>query len=506
MTDSSIAKNTFLLYVRMFLTLLLGLWTSRLVLNGLGETDYGIYNVVGGVVAIFSSVSSTLSTAISRFITFELGKPAGKVKEIYSLSIIIQVGLSLLIVLFVETFGLWFLNSKMNIPLDRMDAANVVLQIAAVSFVAQLLIVPYNAMLVAKENFQAFAIISLADSFVRFLIGVLLSIDTPDKLIFYTVLMGFWSIISLVAYAWYCRRKYEEVSFIWTKDLSLFKRLFGFAGWNFIGVTAGVLRLQGNSILCNLFFGPSVNAARAIATQVNGAVSQFATSFTTAINPRIIKSYAANEYGNLRKLMYYGSKYSCYLLLLIALPIIINADFIMELWLGNVPLHSILFLRLMIVYTMSEVVSYPLITAMLATGNIKKYQIVVGGCLLLNLPISYLLLKIGLWPEIVEVVSIAVSQLCLLVRLIMLSKIIEFSLLDFIYEVYARIVLVIVLSSAGPVILSIYIGQGWLLLVTSSILSILMTLVVVWLLGLKKEERLYFLSLAKNITYDKHHK
>lgn len=485
-----IAKNTLLLYGRMLLMMLVSLYTSRVVLNALGVEDYGIYNVVGGVVAMFSVISGSLSAAISRFLTFELGKKdIVQLKKVFSTSVIIQFILALIVFTLIETVGLWFLNNKLVIPESRMTAANWAFQLSIVTFVFGLMNVPYTAAVIAHEKMSAFAYLSILDAMEKLAIALLVAWSPMDKLILYAILMCFTSLLGILIYRFYCKRKFEECSFHFVFDKTVLKGMFGFAGWNFIGASSAVLRDQGGNIIINLFCGPAVNAARGIALQVNGAVSGFASNFMTALNPQITKSYASGDHDYLMKLIFHGSRLSFYMLLFFSVPIWANTHYILVIWLKLVPAHSVFFVQLILLYTMLEALSTPLITAMLATGKIRNYQIIVGGTQMLNLPLSYVFLRLGAEPEMVLVVAIIVSQLCLAERLVMLRKMINLPSVDFLKEVYLNVILVMLLSCLFPVLLSHYLEESFISFIIVSIVSVATTLIVIYYVGCKDTER-----------------
>ena len=450
--NKRIARNTLLLYFRMLFLMIISLYTSRIVLNALGVEDFGIYNVAGGVVAMFSILSGSLSAAISRFITYELGKNnVLKLKTIFSSAITIQIGLGIVIAFFAETIGIWFLNTQMNIPIERMTAANWVLQFSIITFIINLISVPYNAVIIAHEKMSAFAYISIFEAIGKLLIAYLITISPIDKLIFYAILMCGVAIAIRLLYGYYCKRHFDECRFhfIWNKQI--FQQIFSFAGWNFIGASSAVLRDHGGNIIINLFCGPTVNAARGIAFQVNNAIQGFVSNFMTALNPQITKSYAAKNYTYMMTLIFQGARLSFYMLLLLSLPIIINTHYLLTLWLNTVPEHTVLFVRLVLIFAMSESISGPLITAMLATGNIRNYQIIVGGLQMLNLPTSYILLSLGAIPETVLIVAVLISQCCLMARLYMLKKMIKLKIKDYLKKVYFNIITVSIIAIILPI-------------------------------------------------------
>lgn len=455
--NKRIAKNTLLLYVRMIFIMGVSLFTSRVVLQALGVEDFGIYNVVGGFVLMFAIMSNSLSAAISRFITYELGKENhSRIRDVFSISVIIQLVIALIVLLLSEIMGLWFINTQMSIPPDRIYAANWVFQFSLITFVINLISVPYNATIIAHEHMGAFAYISSLDAVLRLLISYLIFISPIDRLIFNSVLICLSSVFIRFIYTIYCRRHFEECELRWVLDRVLLKEIFGFAGWNFIGAGSGVLRDQGVNVLLNVFCGPLVNAARGIAMQVNSAVQQFATSFTTALNPQITKSYASGDKEYSFKLVFQGAKLSYLLLYTISLPIILETHTLLRLWLGDVPNYAVQFVQLVMIYGLSEGISYTLVTLMLATGDIRNYQIIVGGCQMLNFPLSWLFLKIGASPEYTFVISICVAFGCLFLRLIMLRKMVGLPVRRFLSSVVCRVLVVTVVSSIFPLLLKFY--------------------------------------------------
>lgn len=490
----------------MLFLMIISLYTSRIVLNALGVEDFGIYNVAGGVVAMFSILSGSLSAAISRFITYELGKNnILKLKVIFSSAITIQIGLGIVIVFFAETIGIWFLNTQMNIPIERMVAANWVLQFSIITFIINLISVPYNAVIIAHEKMSAFAYISIFEAIGKLLIAYLITISPIDKLIFYAILMCVVAIAIRLLYGYYCKRHFDECRFhfIWNKQI--FQQIFSFAGWNFIGASSAVLRDHGGNIIINLFCGPTVNAARGIAFQVNNAIQGFVSNFMTALNPQITKSYAVKNYTYMMTLIFQGARLSFYMLLLLSLPIIINTHYLLTLWLNTVPEHTVLFVRLVLIFAMSESISGPLITAMLATGNIRNYQIIVGGLQMLNLPISYILLSLGAIPETVLIVAVLISQCCLMARLYMLKKMIKLKIKDYLKKVYFNIITVSIIAIILPICMQERLTENFINFLLSSLICMLCTYLSIYYIGCSYEERKFiynkFLILKSKITH-----
>ena len=479
-----------MLYFRMFFLMILGLFTSRVVLHALGETDYGIYNVVGGVVALFTVISGALTTAVTRFITFEMGKGSeAQLNKVFSTAVNVQFLLCAIIIILAEPIGLWFIDNRMTIEPDRIPAARLVMHFSLLSFVVNLMSVPQMASITAHEKMSAYAYIGILDGALRLAVALIISKASTDRLVLYAVLMAVALIIVRCAYGIYCRVNFPECRYRFIYDKSLIRQMFSFAGWSCIGSASGVLRDQGGNILVNIFFGPAVNAARAVAVQLNGAIQSFITNFMTAVNPQITKSYASGDHAYMFSLMRKSSRFSFYLLLILALPILFNTDSIMSVWLETVPAHSVLFVRLFLIFTLCESVSQPLITSMLATGNIRNYQIVVGGLQLLNLPVSYLCLKSGAAPESTVMVAIVISQICLAARLLMLEKMIGLSVKEFISRVYLNVIYVAAAAIVIPLIISFFLPDGILWTLLSVVVSALSAALSVLFVGCTAVER-----------------
>lgn len=498
--NKRIAKNTLLLYCRMLFLMAVSLYTSRIVLNALGVEDFGIYNVVGGIVAMFAVLSGSLSAAISRFITYELGKGNQKnLNKIFSSAVTIQLGLAVIIILLAESIGLWFLNVKMNIPETRMVAANWVFQFSILTFAINLISVPYNASIIAHEKMSAFAYISILEAVGKLTIAYLIVISPIDKLIFYAILMCLVALVIRLTYGNYCKRHFNECTYHFIWDKQLLKQMFSFAGWNFIGATSAVLRDQGGNIVINLFCGPTINAARGIAFQVNNAVNQFVINFMTALNPQITKSYAVGNKEYMMTLIFQGARLSFYMLLILSLPILLNTHYILELWLKTVPEHTSTFVQLILIFTLSESISQPLITAVQATGRIRNYQIIVGGLQLINLPISYILLRWGLFPEIVIIVAICISQCCLIARLIMLRRMIYLSIKKYLKEVYLNTLSVTILAALIPSILITNLEESIFNLFISCFITFICILITIYYVGCNKNEKEFIRNKARII-------
>lgn len=494
MTNSNnnrrIVKNTLFLYFRILLTLGVTLYTSRVVLNNLGVEDFGIYNVVGGVVTMMAFLSGAMSSASQRFLAFELGKNnLEQLAKVFKMSLNIHWLIVLIVILVAQTLGLWFVNTQLVIPPDRLVAANWVFQCALFSFCCTVLGVPYNAAIIAHEKMSAFAYISIVDVLLKLTVVFLLAAHDGDKLQLYALLLAVVSLLILGCYYAYARWQFSVTRFSWYWNAELFKTLLSYTGWNLFGNVAAVATNQGINILLNLFFGATVNAARAIAFQVNSAIIGFVTSLQMSINPQIVKSYASDDHVYLHQLIMRGSKYAFYLLYALALPILLQTETVLTLWLVNPPEYTALFCQLILVDALITSLSGSLMASVQATGNIKRYQAVIGGILLFNLPLSYLAVSNGGSAHTVFYVSIATSITALLFRFVLLKELINLNITQFCSKVIGR-VLVVVLTTFLPLSL-ITLSTGNLVIdfILKSALIVTFTAMAMFMLGLEKFER-----------------
>lgn len=495
-----IAKNTLLLYVRMLFTMAVSLFTSRVILNTLGVEDYGINNVVGGIVTMFSVLSGSLSASISRFITFELGKGnLQRLKTIFSTGVNIQLGMSILVVVVAEAVGIWFLNTKMNIPAERMNAANWVFQCAILTFVLNLLSVPYNAAIIAHEKMSAFAYISVVEVSLKLIIVYMLMISPFDRLETYAVLLLLVGAVIRFIYGYYCKRHFEECTYHFVIDKPVLKEMTGFAGWNFLGNGAYMLNTQGVNILMNLYFGVAANAARGVATQVDATLKQFVNNFTTAVNPQITKSYAQGDLDYMHKLVCRSAKFSAFLMMFFAVPIILETNTILTIWLKMVPDYAVIFLQWIIISSFVDtVLANSLVTSMFATGNIKRYQVIVTtvGCLVF--PFSWIAFKLGYPPEISYILYFVIYTILLGVRLYLLKDMVKLPVMMYVHDVLYRVFPVIGISFILPIIIRFSMQEGWKRLVLLTVVSTIVTAIVEYQIGLTKNERKFIIDRINN--------
>lgn len=488
--NKRIAKNTILLYIRTFFILVIGLYTSRVVINTLGIEDYGIYNIVGGFVAMFSIISVTLTGTSQRYLTFELGKKDNiKSQEVFSAALNIHIALSLVLLLLLESIGLWFLNVYLNIPSDRLFATNWVYQCSLLTFLINILSAPYNAAIIAHEKMGAFAYISLFDVTLKLVSVLLLTLSPFDKLTFYSILLLVVAFVVQLIYIIYCKIHFKETKYIFSRNRELYYDMAGFAGMTFLGGLSNILSNQGVNILLNLFFGVTVNAARGISIQVQGAVIKFVNDFTTAINPQITKSFASNDLNRTFDLVYKGSRFSFFLLLMLALPIMFKAPYILQLWLKQYPEFTVAFVNLTLILAMTDVLSTTLTTAILATGTIKNFCLWIGGVRLLNLPICYVILKLWHRPEDVFYVLIVMNIVLLFVRLIVVSKLTNTNWFLYVTNVVYRVILVAVISTFCTYFINTNCPDTFIGLLSLTVFSMSVSALTIYFVGLKDMER-----------------
>ena len=499
--NKRIARNTVLLYVRMILIMIVTLYTSRVILQSLGVIDFGIYNVVGGVVAMMGILNGAMSASVSRYLTYELGTGnKEQLKRVFSVSIISYLALGGILFILAETVGLWFVNTQLVIPDDRIVATNWVYQFSILSSIVLLIENPFLADIQSHERMDAYAYISIIEVVLRLLIAYLIVVIPADRLITYGILLFASSVIITLSYVIYCLKNFEETYFrVYKGTKPLFKEMILYSGWNLFGSAAGLVKGQGLNILLNVFFNPAVNAARGIAYQVNGALTNFSTSFFTAVRPQIIKYYAQNERAEMFKLVFRSSRFSYYLLFLLSLPIIIEAPFIIQLWLGQLPDYVVPFVRVIILISMVDAIGQPIMTATHATGKIALYQSVVGTMTLLNIPISYLFLKMGYSPMIVFYISLSISVIQIFVRLLILNSIIKVPMREYVINVLGTCSIVSIVAAVIPTYIHFKLQPGWQATLVVCLACVLFTSMSIWWIGMNRKERLMIKSYVTRI-------
>lgn len=493
--NKRIAKNTLLLYVRMLLMMIVSLYTSRVILQVLGIEDFGVYNVVGGIVSMFAFINGGMIAATQRYITFEIGSGnKEKLKQVFGTSLQIHAIISILIIILGETVGLWFLLEKMLIPDDRMTAAIWVYQCSIIACVVNIMSIPYNADIVAHEKMSVFAYISIIDVVLKLLIVYLLILSPFDKLAVYAVLLLIVQLLIRAVYTRYCRKHFEESFYVHSFNVVLLKEMSGFAGWSFWGSLAGVLYTQGLNMMLNVFFGPVVNAARGIAVQVQSAVQQFVTNFQMALNPQITKNYAVGNLEQMHSLMFRSARFSFILLFFITLPVLLETDFLLTIWLKTVPADTIIFVHIMICISLIYTTANPCIVANQATGKVKVYQAVVGGILLTILPISYIALKLGAPANSVFIVHFCIESVAQFSRMYMLRKLINLPVRQYLINIYIPIVATVAVAIILPIFVHMQFEGGWLRFIVVGFTCVLSVSFSAFFIGFTKSEREFFLD------------
>ena len=494
--NKRIAKNTIMLYLRMILVMLVSLFTSRVVLSTLGIEDFGIYNVVGGIVTTMTFLNSALAAASQRFISYEMGKGnTTSLNKVFSTSFEVHLVLAVICILLFESFGVWFLNYKLNISPLRLSAANWVFQCSIFSFAFSILNVPYNSTIIAHEKMGSFAYISILEVLLKLCIAVMLLYTNVDKLILYAVLYLIVSFIIHLCYRIYCNVSFQECKFQLVIDKNLFKRIFSFAGWSVAGNIGFTLKDPLSNIILNLFFGAKINAARGIAMQVNGVINSFATNFGMAINPQIVKQYASGNIARSISLVYIGARLSFYLLTIISIPFIINIDFILHLWLGNVPYYTNIFFILTILSSLIYSLSGTSSVAVQATGYIKWFSIGVCIIPIIELPITYLLMYLGHPPYVAMIPAIFINFISLLFRFYILKGlVVGYSWSYFLINIIIRPFFSFTLSFILCMAVKHTLDTGIVSLLISIFSSVIIASLIIFIVGITKDERMYIVN------------
>lgn len=500
--NNRIAKNTLFLFIRTCFTLLITLYTSRVVLQTLGVVDYGIYNVVGGFVSMFSFLNGALSSGIQRFYNFELGQNGNDgIGKVYTCAIVIQIILIIILVLLLETIGTWYINNKMVIPIERIESAKILFQFSTISLILVILGIPYSAAIMAYERMNYFAIIGIIDAILKLAIVIILPYIKYDQLITYAFLILCISVLNFLFYYIYAKRNFKLLNLKFTIDKTLLKSMLNFSGWHLFGTIAQILRTQGINIVLNFFFGPIVNAARGITYQIQSALMSFIGNITAAARPQLVQSYAQGNSNRTVSLMYSISKICFYALLSMVIPICLEVDYVLNLWLGkeSVPTYTNIFTIIVLMIALIDILNTPLSMVVHATGQMKKYQIVTSCISLIILPLGFLTFKIGMPPITIFIISLITSILMQTVSLFIVRELINISLKQYIYKIIIPIINVILLSLVVPITIRLLMCDGFLRLVIICIVSVSSVLINAYYIGLNKNEKELVLKLKNNL-------
>ena len=486
-----IAKNTLLLYFRQIVIMLVSLYTVRVVLEILGAEDFGIYSVVGGLVVLFTFLNSAMTSATQRFLNFALGRnDTEQARDVYSASIVIHAAIAVVVVVLAATVGLWFFYTWLNIPDERQEAAFAVYQFSVAATVIGILQVPYRATIIAYEKMSFFAMLGIVEAALRLGVIFLLPVILFDHLIVYAFLVFATGIVLLLIHKAYCNRSFETARFRFCRDKDLFKRLLGFSGWSVFGGVANLSNAQGTSILLNIFHGVTVNAAMGIANQVNSAVYQFVGNFQTAFNPQIVRLYSAKDHDGFIRLVFRTSKISYCLLLFLVLPLYVNTGFVLQLWLNDVPEYTIVFTQLIMASSLLSAIAAPLWMSIQATGEIKKYQLILSCFVFANLPLSLLFLLAGFNPAWVVIIRVGLDALVLVWRIFFLRERIKFPAMNFFGEVVLPLTIITCVSFFITAFTHNLFTSDWGRLIISCIISTIIIGCLTYFIGLTRQERI----------------
>lgn len=500
-SNKTIAKNTIFLYFRSFLMMAISLFSSRVILQALGVEDYGLYGAIGSIVAMFTIINGVLAAGTSRFLTFELGKgDKERLRKTFSASFTMHCALAIILFVLLETIGVWFLNNKMNIPAGREFAANVVLQLSILSCMLSLTQVPYSASIIAHEKMNVYAYVGIVEAIFKLaLIFVLLYIPFTDNLIAYAIILTAWSIGLQIWYRFYCRKRFTECNLMIVRDKGIYKGMLSYSLWDLIGQFIATGNSNGINILINMFFGATMNAARSVAYQVESALLQFSNNFMTAVQPQIVKSYAQQDFKRFFQLIYESGRYSFYLLFLVTLPLFLEAEYVLSLWLVEVPELTLLFLRCIMLISLFRAFSSPLIKGVHATGDVKFLNLTSGIYgLCMYLPIVYLLYKLGFPVWVCFCIQGLNCLVCSYLEALSLKRNIDFSLWDYFTDVYLKSFMTIALAAIVPVIIVCYMQPSFIRFMLTGSVSVISTVICIYTMGISADVRRKINSALKD--------
>lgn len=489
--NKRIAKNTILMYFRMFITMSVQLYTSRVILENLGVTDYGIYSIVGSFIVMFTFISGPLEAATQRFMTFELGRGnENRINVVFNMSMFSHILLALCLALVIELAGIWYINNKMQMPVERLPAALWTFHFSVFALTVNLCKTPFSSLIVAYERMSYYAYVSIIDVALKLLSATALAYFAVDKLKLYAVNITLVSIIGFIILWIYCKSQFKQIKLLYVWDRRLFKDMTSFSGWTMFGSVASMTSNQGLNILLNYFFGVVVNAAMGIATQVSSAVNQFVENFQIAFRPQIVKYYAAGDKTNLYSLMCNATKISTILFLAIACPVMFNIEFLLEIWLKNPPGQTGQFTIMFFLMAYIATLAAPLVMVVQATGTIKKYQMVVSSCIMLTILFSVILLNLGVSAITVLFTKLLVDMLCYLVRLLFVRKFIRLSIRYYTIKALLPNFRLILISILYMLFVNSFFYAGWIKLITTTLLFFIAYIPLVLYLGFNKSERM----------------
>lgn len=498
--NKQIAKNTLYLYLRMIITTIVSLYTVRVVLDVLGAEDYGIYNVIGGIVVLFSFLNHAMNGATQRFLSYEIGRNDSEMfQRTFSMSIICHVIMAAVIFIVLETIGLWFLCTQMNIPDGRMYAAHGVYQFTVFTFILNILRVPYNASIISFERMSFYAYLSIVEVLLNLAIVFILLLNIGlDKLILFAGLKCLISVLCLLVSYIYCIKKFADCRYIAFWDSSLFKKLFSFSGWSMLGAGSTLVSQSGSNILINIFCGVSVNAAYGIANQVSSVIYSFVSNFQLAFQPQIVKLYAAGEKENQIALVNRASIISYFLLLIIFIPFTLKADYVLGLWLKDVPDYTVQFCQWMLVYSLIDAIQAPLWMSITATGKIKVYSLWSSSLVILNLPIAWFLLLLGYSPVLVFVARVIINLIAAIIRVLYIKTFLGFPMKSYLMMITIRAIPVTLVALGFSYYLNTLFSESFFSFIIEVLCIVILICVIVFVLGFSANEREFVTRIVKS--------
>ena len=505
MTDNSnkkIAKNTLLLYIRMLLMMAIGLFTSRVILNALGISDMGLMSVAGSVITMFTFLNATLTSGTQRFISYAIGENnAQRLRAVFKSAMTLHLLLAIIIFFLGETLGLWYVYNKLNVEPGRFQAAMWCYQLSIISTVVGMVQLPFNSALIAHEKMNIYAYMTIFDAVFKLLAAYLIQIVCFDRLILYSILIFAAELLSTFLYNLYCRKHFKECSFSFGYDKGIFRNMLSFSGWNTLGCLAAMGQGTGVNLIINSFCGTVVNGARGIAFQANGWVTRFVENFMVALNPQIIKSYASGDIQRMSSLVINGARFGCYLFLLLGIPLFVEIEFVLKLWLGQCPEHTVAFMRIVMIETLFKTMGTPTVTAMHATGQMKLLNITVGSILLLIVPVSYVCFRLGLSPEQVLLINIIPWIVVPFIRVFLVKKYSQgkFPVGQYLYQVVLKTTAMALLMFVPIWLFSYYMQSytDWIRFCAIFTSRLVFSAMVIYYIGLEQKYRILLVEKLK---------
>ena len=498
-----VAKNALFLSLRMIIVMIITLYTTRVILNILGVEDYGVYNVVCGFVSMFAFLNTSMSNGIQRFFNFELGKNGvNGASKVFNTAILIQFILAVVIIVLTASIGIWYLHNKMVIPDERMLAAEWIFQLSILSFLFIIMQAPFTAAIMAHERMDFYALVSVLDAVLKLGIVFAIPFFPGDKLIVYSILFALISVLNFIIYGYYCKKQFSEITLNKQFDKTLFRSMLGFSGWNIFGSISGVMKEQGINLVLNLFFGPVVNAARGVAHQINAGLQSFVSNITTPVRPQVVQSYARGDYNRTMKLTFSVSKLSCSFLYLCSLPVVLEINYILHIWLGNnIPEHTDTFVVIVILTSFINNLNAAVSGVIHASGKMMVYQTVTSFISILCIPASYFGLKYGLAPEFALLMVFLWTSLAQVAALFILKNIVTYSITDYVRKVLLPIIILILVTFWPSLLIQSFMKEGILRLFIVGSVSVIVVALGIYFIALNKSEKSLINSfLAKLFT------